>query len=137
MSKLSSIALEWVGTPWIHNQSTKHLGCDCVGFLIGIGRESGIIPKDFSVPNYPRIPRFNSIINTLETIKSLYNVQSPYDIDDILVINYGQLVCHVALYLGNDKIIHADNLHGVHITAINFYKDKIAAIYRIKKEWLQ
>jgi cell wall-associated NlpC family hydrolase len=135
MSKLSELALEWVGTPWVHNQSKKHLGCDCVGFLIGLGREANLIPKNFYVPNYHRIPRFNSIIDTIEKIESLYKVDEPYDTEDILIIRYGELICHVALYLGNHTIIHADNLYGVHVVPINFFKDKIFAIYRIKEEW--
>jgi NlpC/P60 family putative phage cell wall peptidase len=33
------IAREWIGTPYVHQASLKHLGCDCLGLLRGIWRE--------------------------------------------------------------------------------------------------
>ncbi|MBX3581308.1 MAG: C40 family peptidase [Rhizobiaceae bacterium] len=31
-------ALSWVGTPYRHQASRKHVGCDCIGLVLGIWR---------------------------------------------------------------------------------------------------
>jgi cell wall-associated NlpC family hydrolase len=36
-------ARSWIGTPWQHQQSTKGLGTDCVGFIAGVARETGAV----------------------------------------------------------------------------------------------
>jgi cell wall-associated NlpC family hydrolase len=134
MTTLTELSKDWIGTPWLHNQSTKKLGCDCVGFLIGLGKEAGVISPDFKVENYHRIPRFNQIIKTLDSISSLERIPDieDYQPEDILVIKYLSISCHLILYLGNDEIIHCDDMYGVHITTMNFFKDKISAIYRVR-----
>lgn len=38
--KLVKIARSWIGTPYIHQQSSKGNGTDCLGLLRGIWRES-------------------------------------------------------------------------------------------------
>lgn len=130
MSKLIQIAKEWVGTPWVHNQSVKGLGCDCVGFIVGIGREAGIIPNNFQLENYNRIPRQNELIKTFDNLPFVEAI-SDYQAEDILIIKLGNIAGHVALCLG-DEIIHSDVQFGVHIVSINYYKNLICKTYRIK-----
>jgi NlpC/P60 family putative phage cell wall peptidase len=36
-------ARSWVGTPFMHQQSLKGVGVDCVGVILGVGRELGIL----------------------------------------------------------------------------------------------
>jgi hypothetical protein len=132
MNKLTQIATEWIGTPWLHNQAVKGKGADCVGFLIGVGKEAGVISKSFTVENYHRIPRFNQIIKTLDSIENLQRVDS-IKIGDILVIKFGNISCHVVMYYDEDRIIHSDDIYGVHITSFNFFKDKVSVIYRVKQ----
>jgi NlpC/P60 family putative phage cell wall peptidase len=38
-SQLVQIARSWIGTPYVHQASLKHVGCDCLGLLRGIWRE--------------------------------------------------------------------------------------------------
>ena len=42
----------WLGTPYQHHQSLKGVGADCVGLLMGVGREIGVIPADYQPPIY-------------------------------------------------------------------------------------
>lgn len=44
-------ALEWIGTPYVHQASTKHVGCDCLGLVRGIWR-SGIGVEPGLAPAY-------------------------------------------------------------------------------------
>lgn len=32
-------AREWIGTPFHFGSATKHVGCDCIGLLVGVLRE--------------------------------------------------------------------------------------------------
>jgi NlpC/P60 family putative phage cell wall peptidase len=37
--RIVAIARSWIGTPYVHQASVKHVGCDCLGLLRGIWRE--------------------------------------------------------------------------------------------------
>ena len=37
--KTVEVARQWIGTPYVHQASLKHAGCDCLGLLRGIWRE--------------------------------------------------------------------------------------------------
>ncbi|MCV6824096.1 MULTISPECIES: NlpC/P60 family protein [Halocynthiibacter] len=44
-------ARAWIGTPYVHQASTKHAGADCLGLLRGVWREAlGVEPV--AAPNY-------------------------------------------------------------------------------------
>lgn len=46
-------ARSWIGTRYTHQQSVKHVGCDCLGFLRGVWREViGPEPTGERMPNY-------------------------------------------------------------------------------------
>lgn len=49
-------ARSWLGTPYVHQHRAKGHAVDCVGLLIGVGRELGLLAADFDVPPYPRKP---------------------------------------------------------------------------------
>lgn len=48
-------ARRWLGVPYQH-QGRSRLGVDCVGLVILLLREGGIVPADFDVQGYARIP---------------------------------------------------------------------------------
>mgnify|MGYP000617921349 CR=1 FL=1 len=52
--KLLSVARQYVGTPYHHEGRVKGVGIDCVGLVICIHAELGIVLKD-SIP-YPQSP---------------------------------------------------------------------------------
>ncbi len=37
--RIVKIARSWIGTPYVHQASVKHVGCDCLGLLRGLWRE--------------------------------------------------------------------------------------------------
>ena len=49
-------ARTWIGTPWHHAARLKGVGVDCVGLLIGVARELGIVTSDFDIPAYVQGP---------------------------------------------------------------------------------
>ena len=42
-------ALAWTDTPFHHQARLKGVGVDCVGLVIGVARELGLIAPDFDV----------------------------------------------------------------------------------------
>lgn len=50
MSPVVALARDWIGTPYVHQASTKGAGCDCLGLLRGIWRDiHGMEPEPIPV----------------------------------------------------------------------------------------
>jgi cell wall-associated NlpC family hydrolase len=47
---------QWLGTPFHHQARLKGVGCDCIGLVIGVARELGLIAPEFDIVGYPRVP---------------------------------------------------------------------------------
>jgi len=56
MSAILTEAREWIGTPYYHQQSTKGIGCDCLGLVRGVWRGC-IGPEPAPTPPYLRMRR--------------------------------------------------------------------------------
>ena len=51
--QIVTAARAWIGTPYVHQQSTRGAGCDCLGLLRGVWREVlGAEPE--AIPAYSR-----------------------------------------------------------------------------------
>lgn len=50
-------ARTWLGTPYHHQGRLKGVGVDCVGIIIGVGKELGIF--DYDTKDYARSPNSN------------------------------------------------------------------------------
>jgi len=53
MSGAVDIARAWIGTPYVHQASTKGAGCDCLGLVRGVWRDL-IGPEPEVLPVYSR-----------------------------------------------------------------------------------
>lgn len=51
MSAVVAAARSWIGTPYVHQASTKGAGCDCLGLIRGVWREL-IGREPVAVPAY-------------------------------------------------------------------------------------
>lgn len=104
---LTEIAREWLGTPWVHHQAVKRLGCDCVGFLFGVSKEAELnlppLPKA-----YARLPKENDIKKYLDDNFEQINEILP---DSILLLEFSGIYCHVAIATSENTMIHADSVH--------------------------
>ena len=108
-------AVEWVDTPWIHHQSVKGIGCDCIGLIIGIGNNVADLkfswkdPKNQVFKGYGRQPepikmKAGMKIN-LDWIGANYKDAK---IGDILWLRVDKQPHHVAIVGPGGLIIHAD-----------------------------
>ena len=39
-TQILTAAKDWIGTPYLHQASVKHHGCDCLGFIRGLWRDT-------------------------------------------------------------------------------------------------
>lgn len=87
---VAKFALKYVGNPYVWGGSSLTKGADCSGFVMAVYKEFGI-----SLPHYDA-----SIREKGKAVSSL---------DKAIP---GDVICysgHVAIYLGNNKIVHAAN----------------------------
>jgi cell wall-associated NlpC family hydrolase len=65
MSSSASVVAEartWLGTPFHHQARLKSVGVDCIGLVIGVSRELGLVAPDFDVTGYSRVPDGRSLL---------------------------------------------------------------------------
>lgn len=105
-------AKNWLGTPYQHQASLKHIGCDCLGLLRGVWRTvKGDEPE--LAPAYA--PRWNDAAQT-DLLLAMANrnfdrhaANEPIKAGDVLLFKYRMHLParHVAIALSADHFIHA------------------------------
>ncbi len=95
--KIISEASEWLGTPYLWGGNTKK-GVDCSGFVKNIYGEIGISLPRTAQQQY----------NYAQKISDSERVAG-----DLLFYQRGNKISHVAIYIGNDEIIHSASGKGV------------------------
>lgn len=109
-------AREYIGTPYGHSGRKKQESLDCLGLLICVGKELGIIPNHFDIKGYSPNPDGISLLS--ETKKYLPYVVGKDDlqIGDIVVFSIGGRPTHYGIvsdYHSNRlAVIHASNARG-------------------------
>ena len=113
--KIYKEALEWVNTPWIHHQSVKGIGCDCIGLLIGVGNNAADLkfnwkdPKNYVFKGYSRLPEPPKMKAGMKANLDWIGVNyKDADIGDILWCRVDKQPHHVAILGPNGLIVHAD-----------------------------
>lgn len=103
-------ARTWIDTPVHHQARIKHVGVDCIGLVIGVARELGLVEPTFDIGAYPRDPDSVSLLAKARE----HMTEIPYDeavSGDVLVITFNrdpQHFCILAEYRpGVRSVIHA------------------------------
>jgi cell wall-associated NlpC family hydrolase len=91
--QLVQCALDYVGTPWIHQARLKGVGVDCVGLLVCAAKDAGIEVADTS--NYELFPTPGWLVAELE--RHLERIQRPWRVGDVLAIHWQAEPWHVGL----------------------------------------
>lgn len=104
-------ALQFVGNPYVYGGSSLTEGTDCSGFVMRVYEEFGVtLPHSSSADR-----KQGSKVDSLEEAQA------------------GDIICysgHVALYIGDGKIVHAANQeYGIVVSPVDY--KKILAIRRI------
>lgn len=105
-------ALKFVGRPYVYGGTSLTSGADCSGFTMGVYKNFG-----YSLPRTSAAQRTaGKVVSSLAQAKA------------------GDLICysgHVAIYMGNNKIVHAANSRRGIVAGDSATSMKIIAIRRI------
>ena len=109
------LARTWLGTPFHHQGRVRGVGVDCVGLVIGVARELGLVPDGFDVTGYVRQPDGTSFTRLagahMRRIES-WDMQ-PGDVVAVTFDHHPQHMGILGAYLhGGLSIIHAASAHG-------------------------
>ncbi len=104
-------AREWLGTPFRHQASVKHAGCDCLGLVRGVWRE--VIGPEPEIPR-PYTPDWADVTGdeTLLNAARRHLVEAPIGsarAGDVLLFRMalGGPARHAAILIGDARVIHA------------------------------
>lgn len=101
-----SYALQFVGNPYVYGGTSLTNGTDCSGFTMGIYKNFGM-----SISRTSREQATNG-----KSIKS-----SELKKGDLVFYASGGRINHVAMYIGNGKIVHASNSRtGIIVSNMNY-----------------
>lgn len=108
-------ARQWIDTPFHHQARLKGVGVDCVGLVIGVARELGLIAPDFDVVGYPRVPDGTSLMELAATHMTPID-RAAMQPGDVVVVSFDRDPQHLGILgdyrHGGLSIIHAAGLTG-------------------------
>jgi cell wall-associated NlpC family hydrolase len=133
---IMATARAWLCTPWIHQGRLKHVGVDCGGLIIGVGKELGLL--DFDTQAYGRIPdgqRLRALCDQNLMAKPISDIVP----GDVLLMRFTRHPQHLAIAgdSGNPfSLIHAyaDVGRCVEHGADQKWRRRIVAAYSFKSE---
>lgn len=100
-SVVISEARSWVGVPFRH-QGRSRTGIDCVGLPIVVLQNLGVLPSNFEITNYGRLPS-GELVERVKAHCTKVEVAKP---GTLVVIAWTSTAAHVAVCTG-DTLIHS------------------------------
>ena len=91
-TSLVNYALQFVGNPYSYGGSDLYNGTDCSGFTMRIFENFG-----YSLPHQADSQSYLGSYVSLDSLEP----------GDLIFYGYDGYICHVAIYIGNGKIVHA------------------------------
>lgn len=99
----------WLGTPYHHQARLQGVGVDCVGLVIGVARELGLVDPSFDVPAYPRSPDGASLMALADL--HMQRIDVPLQSGQVIVVAFDANPQHLGIVgdyrHGGHSIIHA------------------------------
>jgi NlpC/P60 family putative phage cell wall peptidase len=103
LQELRTECAAWLGTPYRHRSSRKGLGCDCIGFVVGVLTGIGY-KKRWKMPDYPKDWHLHNVESILlQEVSSQMkhekvSIDDPQD-GDILLFRFGKTTSHAGIVL--------------------------------------
>lgn len=103
-NQVINYAMQFVGGPYVYGGNSLTNGTDCSGFTKLVYANYGVyLPR--SAPEQARVGTHIDLDNIMP--------------GDIVVSGYDGVVCHAAIYIGNEKLVHALNSNvGIVVTSL-------------------
>jgi NlpC/P60 family putative phage cell wall peptidase len=131
-------ARTWLGTPYLHQASLKHVGCDCLGLVRGVWRDVyGEEPE--TPPPYSGDWAEASSLEAMAEAARRHCVEVPckeYQAGDLLLFRWRDHLPakHAGIATSRDSMIHAQD--GVAVTEIHlspWWKKRMAYAFRFPR----
>ena len=103
-------ARTWAETPFHHQARLKGVGVDCIGLVIGVARELGLVMPEFDIAGYLRVPDGTTLMATarLHMTEISREAMQP---GDVVVVSFDKDPQHFGILgdyrHGGLSIIHA------------------------------
>ncbi len=135
-------ARTWMGTPFVHQGRVKGEGCDCLGLIIGVGKECGVKIQnrpidDFDNRTYSKTPDGKFLKLQLDELLNKKN-RSEAKPGDIFLMNFGGNPQHLGIFSDYPNspamaIIHCYSQSGkvVEHRLNDFWFTKIEQVYSL------
>ncbi len=136
-----SHAREWIGTPYHHQASVKHVGCDCLGLLRGVYREVYDLDHDpEKMPPYSPdwaesgTGREDMLGAARRHLKEIDGEPQP---GDLVIFRFRpeSVAKHCAIMSYEGKMIHAHSGNAViEVAMVPWWRRKIAGVFRFQEK---
>jgi len=128
-----SCAREWLGTPFVHAQSARGIGADCIGLFLGVARELGI--ADYEPPPYSTQVNPAFLRDQIEGF--FRRVDGEPQAGDLLLLEFRGEATHCAMATGEGTIIHAYDSPSVGRVVEHpfddYWRRRLVAVYRLRE----
>ena len=124
----------WIGTPYRHQASVRGIGCDCLGLIRGVWRET-VGPEPEPMRPYSQSWAETGGEEALLVIGRTHfvPVEGDWSAGDVLLFRFrdGLPAKHVAIASGPDRMIHAhDRASVAEVAIIPFWRRRIVCAFR-------
>jgi len=113
--RIEQIARSWIGTPYRHQQKLKHMGCDCLGLLIGVFEE--LTGKETETPPAysPSWGEANGLELMLEAAHRYLIPSKGVPLGSVLVFRMmpNSVAKHCGILISDNMMVHAHRRKGV------------------------
>lgn len=103
-------ARAWIDTPFHHQARVKGAGVDCIGLIIGVARELGLVAPDFDVQGYAETPDGRTLMR-LATMHMTEIGRDAMAAGDVVVTRFDQGAQHFGV-LGDYRHGGLSIIHG-------------------------
>ena len=109
---IAEYAKQFLGNPYVYGGSSLTKGADCSGFLLSVDRNVGV-----SLPHSSRAQANCGTKISVGDVKP----------GDLIFYGNGRRINHVAMYIGNGRVVHASNSRTGIITSNMYYRSPVSA----------
>ncbi len=135
-NEMVSEARSWIGTKWVHGQSLKGVGTDCVQLVVSLAKTFGWLSPDFKTRKYTRDWALHNDWSILkEDLSRVADqiVMPTAVVGDVVVFKSGRCAGHMGLYIGNGQMIHSQVRQVVSEDPVVKFMDDFDSVWRFHR----
>lgn len=128
-------ARSWIGTPYRHQASCKHIGCDCLGLLRGVWREVAGAEPELPQPYSSDWAEASGEETLASAARKYLDEIAMADISpgDVLLFRWRAHLPakHCAILVSHERMIHAhDGAAVAEVHFANWWRRRLAYAFR-------